>query len=144
MPRSAREQALGELRNLKQGKLSIDRYIEKYQSLVEKSHNVDPELQYQWFIAGLGPGERQSVTAWMADRALKGEVVGLDTMVQFLRIKERRNATAPALADKGELVGGGNPDLEPMDVEAVAARTAVRRRDDRGEAPTRGIVAGRP
>ena len=34
MPRSAREQALGELRKLKQGKLSIDRYIEKYQSLV--------------------------------------------------------------------------------------------------------------
>ena len=47
MPRSAREQALGELRKLKQGKLSIDRYIEKYQSLVQKGHNVDPELQYQ-------------------------------------------------------------------------------------------------
>ena len=63
MPRSAREPALGELRKLKQGKLSIDRYIEKYQSLVQKSHNVDPALQYQWFIAGLAPGERQSVTA---------------------------------------------------------------------------------
>ena len=144
MPRSAREQALGELRKLKQGKLSIDRYIEKYQSLVQKSHNVDPELQYQWFIAGLAPWKRQSVTAWAADRELKGEVVGLDTMVQFLRIKERRNATATALADKGELVGGGDPDLEPLDVEAVAARAAMRRREDRGEAPTRGIVAGRP
>ena len=121
MPRSAREQALGELRKLKQGKLSTDRYIEKYQSLVQKIHNVDPELQYQWFIAGLAPGERQSITAWAADKELKGEVVGVDTMVQFLRIKERRNATANALADKGELVGGGNPDLEPMDVEAVAA-----------------------
>ena len=72
---------------------------------------------------------------------MKGEVVGLDTMVQFLRIKEPRNATATALADKGELVGGGNPDLEPTDVEAVAARTA---REDRGEATTRGIIAGRP
>ena len=65
-------------------------------------------------------------------------------MVQFLRIKERRNAPATALADKGELLGGGSPDLEPMDVDAVAARTAMRRREDRGEAPTRGIVAGRP
>ena len=144
MPRSAREQALGELRKLKQGKLSIDRCIDKYQFLVQKSHIMDPELQYQRFIAGLNPGERQSVTAWAADREPKGEVVGLDTMVQFLRIKERRNATATALADKGELLGGGNPDLEPMDVEAVAARTAMRRREDRGEAPTRGIVAGRP
>ena len=45
MPRSAREQALRMLRKLKQGKLSIDRYIEKYPSLVQKSHNVDPELQ---------------------------------------------------------------------------------------------------
>ena len=105
---------------------------------------MDPELQYQWFIAGLAPGERQSVTAWAADRELKGELGGLDTMVQFLRINQRRNATATALADKGELAGGGNPDLEPMDVEAVAARTATRRREDRGEAPTRGIVAGRP
>ena len=144
MPRSAREQAIGELRKLKQGKLSIDRYIEKYQSLVQKSHKVDPELQYQWFIAGLTSGERQSVTAWATDRELKGEVVGLDTMVQFLRIKERRNATATGLADKGELVGGGNPDLEPMDIEAVAARAAMRRREGGGGATTRGIVAGRP
>ena len=105
---------------------------------------MDSELQYQWFIARLAPGERQSVRAWAADRELKGAVVGLDTVVQFLRIKERRNATATALADKGELLGGGNPDLEPMDVEAVAARTAMRRRDYRGEAPTRGTVAGQP
>ena len=144
MPRSAREQALGELRKLKHGKLPIDRYIEKYQSLVQKSHNMDPESQYQWFIAGLAPGERQSVTAWAADRHLKGDVVGLDTMVQFLRMRECRNATATALADKGELIGGGNPDLEPMDVEAVAAWSAMRRRGDREEAPPRGIIAGRP
>ena len=123
-PRPAREQALGELRNLKQGKLASDRYNEKYQSLVQKSHNVDPELQYQWFIAGVAPGERQSVTAWAADRELKGEGVGLDTMVQFLRSKERRNATPTALADKGEMVGEGNPDLELMDIEAVAALAA--------------------
>ena len=103
MPRSAREQALRELRKLKQGKLSIDCYIEKYQSLVQKSHNVAPELQYQWFIAGLAPGERQSVTAWAADRDVHGEVIGLNTKVQFLRIKECGNAIATALADKGEL-----------------------------------------
>ena len=57
MPRSARDQPLGELRKLNQGKLSINSFIEKYQSLVQKSHNVDPELQYEWFIAGLAPGE---------------------------------------------------------------------------------------
>ena len=32
-------------------------------------------------------------------------------MVQFLRTKKRRNATATALADKGELVGEGTPDV---------------------------------
>ena len=31
-----------------------------------------------------------------------------------------------------------------MDIEAVAARVAMRRREDRGEAPTRGIVVSRP
>ena len=65
-------------------------------------------------------------------------------MVQFLRINECRNATAAAIADKDELVGGGNPDLEPMDLEAVCARAALRRREDKREAPTRGIIAGRP
>lgn len=144
MPRSAREQALGELRKLKQGKLSIDRYIEKYQFLVQKSHNVDPELQYQWFIAGLAPGERQSVTAWAADRELKGEVVGLDTMVQFLRIKERRNATATALADKCELAAEDNPDVEPMEIGAVTARPVQRRSEERRRAPTGATVPNRP
>ena len=72
MPRSAREQAVGELRNLKQGKLAIDHCIERHQSLVQKSNNVDPELQYQWFGAGLESGESQSGTACAADRELKG------------------------------------------------------------------------
>ena len=71
-------------------------------------------------------------------------MVGLDTVVQFLRIQECRNATATALSDKGELLGGGNPDLEPVDVEAVAGRAAMRRREARGETPTRGTAAGRP
>ena len=92
----------------------------------------------------MAPGERQSVTAWAADRELKGEVVGLDAMAQVLWTKERRNATVTALADKTELLGGGNLDLEPMDVGAAAAWAAMRRREDRGEAPTRGIIAGRP
>ena len=63
--------------------------------------------------------------------------------MQFLWIRERRNATATALADKGELVGEGNPDVEPMDVEAVAARAAMRRREHRAEAPIRGITPDR-
>ena len=79
MPRSIRGQSLRALRKLKQGRLSIDRYIDKYQSLVHKNHNVDPELQYQWFIAGLAPGERQFVAAWAVDRGLKGKMSGLDT-----------------------------------------------------------------
>ena len=78
MPRSARDQAPGELSKLKQEKLALDRYTEKYQSLVHKSRNVDPELQYQWFISALVLGQRQSVTAWAADREFKGEVVGTD------------------------------------------------------------------
>ena len=60
-------------------------------------------------------------------------------MVQFLRIKERINATATALADKGELIGEGNPDVEPTDVEAVAAGAAMRPRKDRGGTSPRGI-----
>ena len=65
-------------------------------------------------------------------------------MVQFLPTKERRNATATALADKGELVGEGNPDVEPMEVETTAARASMQRRENRGGTPPRGIPPGRP
>ena len=64
--------------------------------------------------------------------------------MQFLRINDHRNATATALADKGELVGEGNPDVEPVDVAAVAARAAMRRTESRGEVRSRGITPGQP
>lgn len=141
MPRSARETALGELRTLKQGKLPIERYVEKFQSLLHKSHKVDQELEYQWFIAGLAPGERQSVTAWAADKELRGESVGLVDMVKFLRIKDRKNATRTALADKDDLAHEGNTDREPMEVDAVGAQ---RRWEERRRAPARESPPGRP
>ena len=70
-----------------------------------------------------------------ADRELKGEVVELDILMQFLRIKERRNVTATALADKSDLLGEANPDVELKDVKAVAAHASMRRREGRGGAP---------
>ena len=71
-------------------------------------------------------------------------MVELDPMVQVLHVSEARKATATALADKGELLGEGNPDIEAMDVEAVAARGILRRREDRGGEPRRRITPGRP
>lgn len=115
---------MSELRKLKQGKLSIERYIEKYSSLVQKSHTLDPELVYQWFIAGLSPGERQSVTGWAADRELRGEAVSLQAMMDYLRIKERKNATVTALAEKGEILLGEDSDVQPMDIGAVTTQRA--------------------
>ena len=131
MPRAAWGQALGELRKLKHRNLSIYRYIETYHSLVQKSHIVAPELKYQWFIAGVAPGERQSGTTWAAAKESKGELVGPDIPVQYLRITERRDVIATAQAAKGEVVGEGKPDAEPMDVEAVAARARMGRSEGR-------------
>lgn len=144
MPRSVREQALGELRKLRQGKLSIARYIEKFEYLVEKSHPVDEELRYQWFIAGLKPGEREAVTAWASGRRIDQQPATLDAMMQFLKIKEHMNATPTALAEKGELTGEDNPDVEPMDIGAVTARPSQRRNDGRRRAPTGRIPSDRP
>ncbi|CDJ34709.1 uncharacterized protein EMH_0092340 [Eimeria mitis] len=77
IPTSASEQVMAELRKLKQGKLSIERYIEKYQSLVNRSPMVDAELHNNWFIAGLAPGVRQTVTGWATDREMRGGKVEL-------------------------------------------------------------------
>ncbi|CDJ34637.1 uncharacterized protein EMH_0091600 [Eimeria mitis] len=55
IPTSPSKQAMAELRKLKQGKRSVERYIEKYKSLVNRSPMVAAELHYQWFIAGLEP-----------------------------------------------------------------------------------------
>lgn len=73
LPRSAGEKAVGALRKLKQVKISIEGYIEKYYSLMGKSCTVDPVLLYQWLVTGFFPGERQSVTGWAAEKELRGE-----------------------------------------------------------------------
>ncbi|CDJ31273.1 uncharacterized protein EMH_0065470 [Eimeria mitis] len=122
IPSSAREQAMAELRKLEQGKLSIKRYIEKYQSLVNRSPMVTAELHYNWFIAGLEPVVRQTVTGWATDREMRGEKVELADMMEYLRRIERTHATSTALAEKQESGPGNDPDLEPMDIGAWKAQ----------------------
>ena len=124
IPTSASEQAMAELRKLKQGKLSVERYIEKYQSLVNRSPMVAPELHYQWFIAGLDPVVRQTVTGWATGREMMGDKVELADMMEYLRRMEKKNATPTALAEKEESGPGNNPDLEPMDIGAVNTKPA--------------------
>ncbi|CDJ34556.1 uncharacterized protein EMH_0020970 [Eimeria mitis] len=106
--RSAREQGIVEMRKLEQVKLSIERYIEKYQSWEDRSPVVDQGLLYNWFIAGLSSRERQSVTGC----AMRGECcqeVGVADMMEYLRRKERKNATSSALAEKEESGSGDVP-----------------------------------
>lgn len=142
MPRAAREQATAELRKLKQGKLSIERYIEKFQALCRKAHQLDPALVYQWFIAGLATGERQAVTGWAADKEMSQQPVGLEEMMNFLRIKDRKNATETALGEKGMSLSCENH-LEPMDIGAVTAHQVSQPgRNQRGQ--TKGASKGQP
>ncbi|CDJ29348.1 uncharacterized protein EMH_0003610 [Eimeria mitis] len=119
IPRSAREQAMAELRKLKQGKLSIERCIEKYQSLVNRSPMVDAELHCNWFIARLAPEVRQTVTCWATDREMRSEKVELADMMKYLPIMEGKKATSTALAEKEENWPRNDPDLESMDIGAV-------------------------
>ncbi|CDJ34464.1 uncharacterized protein EMH_0020390 [Eimeria mitis] len=98
--RLCREQGVEELRKLKQGKLSIERCIEKYQALANRSPMVDAELLYTWFIAGLSPGGRQSVIGWAPDREMRGEKVELADMMEYLRRMERKNANSTLTTQK--------------------------------------------
>ncbi|CDJ34054.1 uncharacterized protein EMH_0087490 [Eimeria mitis] len=115
---------MAELRKLKQGKLSVERYIEKYQSLVNRSPMVAAELHYQWFIEGMDPVVWQTVSGWVMDREMRGEKVELAGMMEYLRRMEKKDATPTALAEKEESGHGNNPDLEPMDIGAVNTKPA--------------------
>ncbi|CDJ35656.1 LOW QUALITY PROTEIN: uncharacterized protein EMH_0028290 [Eimeria mitis] len=119
-----RKQAMAELRKLKQGKLSIERHIEKYQSLVNRSPMVGAEFHYNWFIAGLSPGVRQTVIGGATDREMRDEQVQLADMMEYLCRMERKDATSTALAEKEKRVPGNEPDLEPMDIGAVNTKPA--------------------
>ena len=52
------------LRESEQSMISIEYYI---QSSVKRTPTVDSEFLYQWFIIGLFPWEKQSVTTWTAE-----------------------------------------------------------------------------
>ena len=46
---------------------AIDRVLHgKVQFLVNRCPLLDPKLVHEWFLAGLSPGERRSVTDWVA------------------------------------------------------------------------------
>ncbi|CDJ28180.1 uncharacterized protein EMH_0099790 [Eimeria mitis] len=94
-------------------------YIEKYQSLVNRSPMVDAE-----FIAGLLPGVRQTVIALATDRELRAKKAELADMMEYLRRLERKTATSTALAEKEESGPGNDPDLEPMDIGPANTKPA--------------------
>lgn len=122
MPRSIRQQALEGLQKLKQGKMSVDAYTRKFNSLVRSSGITDPHFLYQWFIAGLNSGARDAVTSWATIRRANNAEVGIGEMMQYLHINEEMSATQISLARKCD----ENPDLEPMDVGAVTTRPPQR------------------
>ncbi|CDJ36031.1 uncharacterized protein EMH_0057780 [Eimeria mitis] len=120
-PRYASEQAMEKLGKVEQGKLSIDCYIEKYRSFVDRNPMVDLELLDNWFRAGLSSGERQSVAGWATGREMRGEKVEFGGMIEYLRRRDRKNATSIALAEK-EKGPGDDLDLERLDIGAEDSR----------------------
>lgn len=137
-PHASRERATEELRTLKQGKLPVTEYINKFGRLYKKAHRVDYTLLYQWFIAGLAPGERQGVTAWAAAQEMAGNSVELEQMIEFLRIQSKKNATGPTLEGKGLKLREEDEDLEPMDIGAVQVRNRNQGWHKVGDRPSKG------
>ena len=122
MPKSIRQHAMEGLQKIKQEKMSVDAYTRKFNCLVRRSGVTDQHFLYQWFIAGLNPGARDAVTSWATSRKANNMDVDLGEMIRYLLINEEMSATQISLAGKCY----ENPDIEPMDVGAVATRTPPR------------------
>ena len=81
---------MAQLRKLNQDELPIERYTGKYYSLVRKSDTVDPELLYQWIVAGPSAGDRQALTRWAADNECEGNLSGLKLRRSTCAAKRKR------------------------------------------------------
>ena len=67
------------------------------------------------------PGQRQPVTGWAADKEFREEFVSLEAMMRCLCIKEGKNATARALAERWETVLGEDMAVQSWDIGNVTA-----------------------
>lgn len=130
-PVYAKEQATSELSKLKQGKLSIASYIDKFQSLAQRSHSVDPALMYQWFISGLSPSARQLAASYSVYHDMSGTPTGLPEMMHYLRCLDAQGAFSAEWRAKGEILRDDCPDFEPMDIGATGASPFKPQRSDR-------------
>ena len=117
-PKSVREQLREQLKALKQKDMPADTYIAKFRALARRSHSTDEEFLCEQFILGLSSVPQTAVSSWVSARSFDRIPVRLEHMIEFLRIHEKVVPSPQALARINYL----NPDIEPMDIGAVATR----------------------
>ena len=71
---------------------------------------------------------------WAAGKELRKEPIPLEALMEYLRSTERKNATPTAIAEKGEIVLGAVPAVQPRDIRAVTVgRTPAQKKRSRGQ-----------
>ena len=119
MPKSVKQEATQKLTEIKQGNLAISQYIAKFQALMRRAYNMDPEQQYNCFVKGLNSGTRTTVVSWAAEKFGAGAFNALPHIIEHLRLNERITPALSSMDPKAEL----KSDFEPMDVDAVGVRS---------------------
>ena len=127
-PKTAQESALQELQSLKQGKLPLGHYIDKFRTLVLRSGVKDENLMYRWLVGGLSGAVQKVAVSWATMAARENGPLTIDDLQQFLLKYAEKDVGEPVFHGATE----NEPDGEPMDIGAVnARRTATTKQDTR-------------
>ena len=132
-PKTTRESALRELQNLKQGKLPLSQYVDKFKSLLHYSGVRDEQLMYRWLIKGLSENVRSVAINWATTETRLGGQPSIAALQNFLLEYADKDVVESIFNSTAD----NEPDGEPMDIGAVnTKRPAAAKRDNKDGAGT--------
>lgn len=132
-PKTTQEDALRELQTLKQGKLPLGQYVEKFKSLIAQSGVHDEQLKYRLLVRGLTQSVRSAAVHWTATEGRVDRRITTEDLQNFLLQYADKDVFEPINCG----TQGNEQDGEPMDIGAVATRRpAAARYDTRNGAGT--------
>ena len=118
-PRSLREKLREQIKTLEQKDMPVDQYIAIFQALVRRSQTANEDgFLCEQFLRGLNTRRQTSVADWVTHQRLAGIPVGIEQMMEFVRMNEKISPFQQNVARKNYI----NPDIEPMDIGAVTTR----------------------
>ena len=124
--RTTQDRAFERLINLRQGKLPLGHYLEKFKALATRSRLMDEQLLYRWLVRGLTGEMRVIATNWATAEVGANRVASASGLLEYLQRYAARDISDPVYYDTAT----NELDGEPMDIGAVATKGPVAAKHD--------------